>query len=78
MFRVTQKVEKPTDLGQVSAGLTIHSYLLSITLLVPKHTEMHVCVHIYVHVYMDMSVYTHTHTNIYERDTYTPVHTLFS
>lgn len=74
LVQVTQKVEKPTDLRQVSAGLTIHSSLLSITLLFPKHTEMHVCAYMYVHVYMDMFVYTHTHI---EKETHTPVHTLF-
>ena len=80
LVQVTRKGEKPTDLGQVSAGLTILSSLLSITLLFPKHTEMHVCVHIRVHVYMDVFVYTHTHTHTHterEKDTHTPVHTLF-
>lgn len=63
LFRATQKVEKPTDLGQAREGLTTHSYLLSITLLFPKHTEMHVCVHICMcmDTWICLCIHTHTH-----------------
>ena len=78
LVQVTRKGEKPTDLGQVSAELTVLSSLLSITRLFPKHTEMHVCVHICVYMYTWMCLCTHTHTHTQRKThTHTPVHTLF-